>query len=432
MILSRLMNLYILLILWRTIFSTIKPIEKTNYNVDKVYEILCKEVYRQYRKRVLEMDYVFEYDFLILEMIPMFVDECDLEVFSYLYQKQLESTFLHFIYLIKDQDSFFELKTYFLFKIIENDVHCNTKDKYCIKTDSILYFCKKQLNFGILENFKKNRYVFTFLNRLLNYLNCIIKLMCKKHNIIIFKSISESQWCESFTLKNFLLSLLIQNETTIDCDYSILITKNKKNKISVPFNIANILKNTFTSMFYLDKSFSSLEKFENGALPPIFIHSMNHTLKIYDRNIVSFNILTRLNLFEINVSQFNSKAEKESKTKNTKYFCTYKFLNLDISIYLIKPKIRKNKNKDTKSDKNILKIVVKSLFEPSSLEFNFYYNEKNSSITEIIYIGTCENFQSNYSIKEKLNFILRYLNSMQTLYPENYIFSPIEKRTHLF
>ncbi|TBT97482.1 hypothetical protein CWI37_2239p0010, partial [Hamiltosporidium tvaerminnensis] len=82
------MNLCILLYVSETINSALRPIQKKELKIDFVYEILCKEAYRQYKEKVLGMHIVFEYNFLILELIPNFVYECDLEVFNYLYREK--------------------------------------------------------------------------------------------------------------------------------------------------------------------------------------------------------------------------------------------------------------------------------------------------------------------------------------------------------
>ncbi|TBU09552.1 hypothetical protein CWI38_2139p0010 [Hamiltosporidium tvaerminnensis] len=302
------MNLCILLYVSETINSALRPIQKKELKIDFVYEILCKEAYRQYKEKVLGMHIVFEYNFLILEVIPNFVNECDLEVFNYLYREKLENTFLYLTTLIKE--------------------------KYCTNP----------------------------------------------------------------TLQNFLLSLIVHFNLQISCYHSILITKKGKKEISCKKNLANVLKNAFTSLFYVKYSYYKLEKEEYGSILERFESISNHSLRIGALNITSVGTNISSNKYDINVSALRSWIDKEPRNNIIRHSCIFRSLDLNISI------------KGPEFNDFQLKLVIKSSSN-QNVTFDIDYNRKNNSVSGIACIEDCENFLIDAPVGEKLNFIIRYLNS---------------------
>ncbi|TBU19930.1 hypothetical protein CWI38_0170p0040 [Hamiltosporidium tvaerminnensis] len=410
------MNLCILLYVSETIKSALRPIQKKELKIDFVYEILCKEAYRQYKEKVLGMHIVFEYNFLILEVIPNFVDECDLEVFNYLYREKLENTFLYLTTLIKEKVTVFKNRIELIFEIRDFEVFIFNTRKICkIHIDSILYFFRKRSNFGILGRFKRKKYVFELISRLLNYLRRTLNLISRSPDIIIVKMISESQLCTSLTLQNFLVSLMVHYNLQISCYHSILITKKGKKEISCKKNLANVLKIAFTSLFYVKYSYYKLEKEEYGSLLQRFESISNHTLKIRAENITSIGTNISSNKYDIKVSCFRSWIDKEPKNNIIRHSCIYVSLNLNISIVLIKPEKIKKSKKEPEFNDFRLKLVIKSSSN-QNVTFDIDYNRKNNSVSGITCIEDCENFLKYGSIKEKLNFIIRYLDSKLDAY----------------
>ncbi|TBU08909.1 hypothetical protein CWI39_0128p0020 [Hamiltosporidium magnivora] len=407
------MNVFFLLYFYKAITAATKSTKHTKYTIDNIYDIMCKEMYRQYKSKVLEMNDVLEYNFLVFETLPEFFDVCDSEIFNYLYQKRLKKTYSSLICLIKSQDCFLQIKTDLIFKTKGNFcIVFNSRNIIGIHIDSILYFIKRNCYLRKSERFKRERYIYKLLNRIVNHLKRIIDIICKQKNIIVIKAISDNQLCQSHALQNFMLGLLVNMKPNIDCDYSIIILKKEKTTITSPYNIAKMMRKAFTSLYYLDISFSLLQKCENNYLPPIFTNSLNHVYKIYIRNIVLFEMVARANLFELPISCFKSFLEENSKTKNIKFSSVYRALNLAITITLIKPLIMRKKTKTTEQNENFLKIEIKSSSEPVQ-EFYIYFNKKKFFPTKIARNETSEINLPYDSVEEEINFILKYLKSKE-------------------
>ncbi|KAK1348761.1 hypothetical protein CWI37_1124p0010 [Hamiltosporidium tvaerminnensis] len=405
------MNLCFLLYVSETINSALRPIQKKELKIDFVYEILCKEAYRQYKEKVLGMHIVFEYNFLILEVIPNFVNECDLEVFNYLYREKLENTFLYLTTLIKEKVTAFKIIIELIFEIRDFEIVIfNTRKNCKIHIDSILYFFRKRSNFGILGRFKRQKYVSELISRLLNHLRCTLNLISRSPDIIIVKMISESQYCTNPTLQNFLLSLIVHFNLQISCYHSILITKKGKKEISCKKNLANVLKNAFTSLFYVKYSYYKLEKEEYGSILERFESISNHSLRIGALNITSVGTNISSNKYDINVSALRSWIDKEPRNNIIRHSCIFRSLDLNISIVLIKPEKIKKCKKGPEFNDFQLKLVIKSSSN-QNVTFDIDYNRKNNSVSGIACIEDCENFLIDAPVGEKLNFIIRYLNS---------------------
>ncbi|TBT99784.1 hypothetical protein CWI36_1849p0010, partial [Hamiltosporidium magnivora] len=89
------MNLKVFICFCKTIFSAVKSFNEPKYNVDFVYDMLCKELFRQYKAKTLRMNEALEYDYFFLEIKKKFINECVFEISNYLYVKKAENVFLY-------------------------------------------------------------------------------------------------------------------------------------------------------------------------------------------------------------------------------------------------------------------------------------------------------------------------------------------------
>ncbi|TBU05784.1 hypothetical protein CWI36_0579p0020 [Hamiltosporidium magnivora] len=411
------MNLKVFICFCKTIFSAVKSFNEPKYNVDFVYDMLCKELFRQYKAKTLRMNEALEYDYFFLEIKKKFINECVFEISNYLYVKKAENVFLYLILKICDKNSMLKIKPELILNIKSDYIlSLERKNIDLVFKNSILYFHKKYHTTKLLSRDTRDKYVYKFLYKIVNILHKIIEIIGKNGRLSVITSISEGFLRDNNSLENILECITLEKKCYSNYNYNILITRSVKNKKQTSMYANKMINYGFTSCFYRALSFFLLMKLENGLIPIIFEHSLNHSININMQNTLVDSTIKRFYFFEAMISNFKSQILKNRKEKTIESSVIFYSQNSGISIILEKPEHKNNKISEVKRKNFVLTIEIKYFSLPTD-KFVIHYNNKNNTLVEIKYEGThYMDFPNQSSMNEKLNFVIKVLKSKEEEY----------------
>ncbi|TBU13792.1 hypothetical protein CWI38_0340p0030 [Hamiltosporidium tvaerminnensis] len=412
---------YILIIILSN-FCTKNPIKSKKYYINTVFDVIKKEIYKQYIEKSKRIDKICSYEYLFLESKKCFNMEASEEIYKFIFAKKVKK-FQVMISLVQSN----EMYNGFVFNI------------------SISIFGKRFIGFGFNDSFYRVRYKNICRKSYSNFTNTEIKeYFIKKHilrfifwyiNIIkkiiqkmildrnkmsiltIFSDIVYFEDCD----RDFLSRLLIRQNYTSDNDCSLLINFIKINdKYEETKNNKTFLEYSFTNIIFESIKNISFERVEFSD--QLLEDKQNVTVynKIVAKEIIKCGENTYLNIYDIFFSSFKNGLKMQNREIENLDVFGYSSANID-AITFIKVNTPGKSIKTNKANKSNKIIKIKKDFKEiccliiRNREFNLEYNIDisykvcNNEITDIFVNQRIPGFYAHHTLKDKIACILRFV-----------------------